>query len=750
MISTVVSQNSRIKHSSIYIHNEEGVPLQIDFDDSIFKDTSIQANVSSPNGETVADKVLVNSKNKRFLFQNMVIDHKNSQFYRLHLPSDTDQLNVMIGEIITWVASVTHLPRGRKTLDDFNLKLQTCSRTKPRGQDFFEYALEYLGDLIADSVEVEENSILAYCIAIIQWHVDKMNLYHKLRRDSASIQTASIQEIKRIALCNVSESDFVKNPYQIRDIKHDGRITFKTLDAYARVYEVDINTRCLHFTDHLLTSLVEEEGHVCIPKNLLVNTCAIRAVQAGHQYVTKSIVAKTIENNQDVFKSVEVDDKCFLYPHRYYHYEQGIADQVAEFLKNSEKIVGETEVAAHIDEYEKAYNIKLHHKQSTAIKEFFTKDNMFVVTGFPGTGKSSVTACVKYIAAKLRKSTLLCAPTGKAAVRLGAESKTIHRALECFMDKGGRMHFNRNRHKKLTDDIVIIDECSMVDTHIMYHLLQALNPAKTKLLILGDSQQLPSVGPGDILSQLISVKQVPHVRLTKIYRQDDGSKICKLSKYTAMGEQIPKSLVTNNSEVNWINLSDPHKMKQTVLDLYKSYNGNVQILIPNKKGDSGVKAINNSVHCLHFGAASKPDQITAGDKVVCVKNNYAYIKDSVEIDIDNSVFNGETGVVTKVHLPSYIVDFGTKTIPMAREDIDHAYALTVHKSQGSEYDVVILVLSENNTRLLTREVIYTAITRAKKKLYIVGSENSIYTALMTPATKRYSHLAHFIEERLKI
>lgn len=747
IMKTTVIKSSILKRSSLHIVDDHDESFEIDFDDTILKHAHSTNGppVNMPNYEQIQDVYQFNPNKVRFVFRKMKIHHYESHLHSITYPTSLEDNRLMIDDIVVWLSQ---LKLQKTMVQIMKQKLEAVLFIQANDVHFIDACIS---NLIQESSISLPEMVLLYCMLTVQWYVEKINIYHMLRRDTATLHT-TITELKRITLCPMTMDSFIENPYQVKSMKHEGKIKFKTLDSLALQYNTDVKIRCVHLIEYNLFNLAEEDGHTCYPMHSLINVVAEQCIRSGHKDINKQLVREVIKNNPSHFKCIDIDSETYVYLSKYYHNEHTIAKLVSGFVKQNTNLVCEEDVSNLISEYEYVHSIKLHTKQSRAVTDLLTKENIFVITGYPGTGKSSVTACINYIAKKKGLSTLLCAPTGKAAVRLGNESKTIHRALECYVDSSGEMHFRRNAQNKLQEHIVIVDECSMIDTHIMLKMLHAVNHTKTKLLILGDNKQLPSVGPGDILSQFIDSTQIPRVHLTKIFRQDSGSRICKLSKYAAMGEQIPKSLVSNNDDVVWINISDSLKVKKQVLELYKRHGGEAQVLIPNKKGEIGVGSINSTIHNHLF--SDSPDQLCYGDRVVCTKNCYAYHEKSGETDIDNSVFNGETGTVNAVKIKTsgninVTVDFGSKTIDqMSKDDLEFAYALTVHKSQGSEYDTVILVLSENSVRLLTREVLYTAITRAKKKLYIIGCENAIFTALMTPASKRHTNLAYFINQIL--
>lgn len=266
---------------------------------------------------------------------------------------------------------------------------------------------------------------------------------------------------------------------------------------------------------------------------------------------------------------------------------------------------------------------------------------------------------------------------------------------------------------------------------------------------MGDKQQLPSVSYGDVLRQLLMCETIPHTSLTHIYRQGEGSGICKLAKQVA-GGQITRSVLENKSDITWIKVQSNEKASETILEIYKRHEGNIQVLSPGKKGQ-GTRHINSIIHNIRF-PSDKMEEMMPGERVVCVKNVYVKDKDGI-VDVDKSVFNGSTGIVVdgknsepKVPNDSMLIQLdGTDRVSVVeKKNVELAYCLTVHKSQGSEYDTVLIYLDRYVERMFTNELIYTAITRAKTKLYIVSDEYCILKSVSTKSPHRYSNLGDMI------
>ncbi|MCH8204026.1 MAG: ATP-dependent RecD-like DNA helicase [Candidatus Hydrogenedentes bacterium] len=395
---------------------------------------------------------------------------------------------------------------------------------------------------------------------------------------------------------------------------------------------------------------------------------------------------------------------------------------------------------------EKTQEIQLSPEQSEAIR-MAAEARMMVITGGPGTGKTTLINSLLAILEKKGVSAVLAAPTGRAAKRMeaatGREAKTIHRLLEFSPKAGG---FARGEHDPLHADLVVIDECSMVDIHLMHSLLQAI-PNGARLFLVGDVDQLPSVGPGNVLMDIIASNVIPTVRLKTVFRQAAESGIIANAHLINRGE-APRF---NTEDFFFIDRPEPAKALETVLELVvnripKKFGldplRDVQVMSPMHRGETGVANLNDALQeALNpEGAAVPRKNFRLGDKVIQLRNNY-------ELD----VYNGDVGIVTLVEEEAneLHIQFDDRVVLYNFDDLDNlslAYAITVHKSQGSEYPAVILLLAAQHYLLLQRNVLYTAITRGKRLVIIVGDPKALNIALRnTDVTRRNTRLA----ERLR-
>ena len=458
-----------------------------------------------------------------------------------------------------------------------------------------------------------------------------------------------------------------------------------------------------------------------------------------------SFIDETIEimvTNEDL---IEEDNKIFL-PY-YYRAEKYIADKFYELL-NSYKEKEEID-DTQIHDIEQVLNIEYNEQQRQAIKTALTS-NIMVLTGGPGTGKTTVTKGIITALRLLNKVILLAAPTGKAADRMsdatGGEAKTIHRLLG-YNPTQGYLH---NEDFPLFGDVLILDESSMINVSLMYTLLKAV-PLDMKLILIGDVDQLPCIGAGNILSDLIKSGMIPIVKLEKIFRQAAQSKIITTAHAINHGE-IPEIKNTKDSDLFFLTNNDEDSIVETITELvknrlpakYKIIPTDIQVLTPMKKGTLGTKNLNdvlqkelnpNGANEIKYGDTIYREN----DKVMQIKNNY-----------DKGVFNGDSGFIKKIDKEHKMVTilFRKQIAEYEFSELDEimlAYAVTVHKSQGSEYPIVVMPITKAHYMMMKRNLVYTGITRAKSLCVMVGQKPTLYMAINTlDTTKRNTYLKEFL------
>jgi len=542
-----------------------------------------------------------------------------------------------------------------------------------------------------------------------------------------------------------------ENPYRLAHDIHG--IGFITADKIAQNIGIDPNSliRAKAGVIYVLNELTEE-GHVYYPERDLVRK-ANEILKVDQDVITKAISELSNEreifiediNNGDGLKAV------YLAP--FYIAETGIALRLRK-LKESSSNIRPINPEKAIEWVQQKLKIELAQKQKEAVI-LSASSKVLIITGGPGTGKTTIITAVLRIFQQLKLRIFLAAPTGRAAKRMyeatGCEAKTIHRLLEYSPQKGG---FKKDQDDPLEADLVIIDETSMVDTLLMYHLLKAI-PSHAHLILVGDVDQLPSVGPGNVLRDIIESGIFTVVRLTEIFRQAQESMIVVNAHKVNNGEfPILKEIDRKDTtDFYFIQEEDPEKILENVITLCADRISqrfgfhrvrDIQVLTPMHKGIIGVSNLNielqKSLNPNQQGIAHGSRMFRLGDKVMQTVNNY-----------DKEVFNGDIGWVSKIDQEDkeITIDFDSRPITYEYSDLDEvvlAYAISVHKSQGSEYPVVIMPVTTQHYLLLQRNLIYTGITRAKKLVVLIGTKKALAIAIKNNKPQlRYTYLS----ERLR-
>ncbi|MCM1545342.1 MAG: AAA family ATPase, partial [Ruminococcus sp.] len=448
-----------------------------------------------------------------------------------------------------------------------------------------------------------------------------------------------------------------------------------------------------------------------------------------------------------------------------YHTEKNIADRIKVMLKFPPP--KGRPVEADIDEIEKEKNIHFEAKQREAIM-IAVKKGLLVLTGGPGTGKTTTLNGILELYEKRKLKVLLAAPTGRAAKRMsevtGREAKTLHRLLEVVFGENDRQSFSRNMENPLEADAVIIDELSMVDIHLFWGLLDAL-PLGCRLIMVGDSDQLPPVGAGNVLHDIILSDLLPVVSLTEVFRQALESLIVTNAHKIVKGEY--PELTRADKDFFFMQRENVFHAATTIVDLYskrlpKAYGydavNDIQIICPSRKGEIGTVNLNRALQKLMNPPSPDKDEIEnsgrifrEGDKVMQIKNNYDIVWMRGR-QTSTGVFNGDIGVILTVNHNNRCMkiqfDDRTAIYPFENaKELEHAYAVTVHKSQGCEFEAVIMPVCSIVPQLSYRNLLYTAVTRAKSRIVLVGAKAQVYAMVDNDKkTKRYSALKHFLTD----
>ena len=556
--------------------------------------------------------------------------------------------------------------------------------------------------------------------------------------------------------------DIIKqNPYLLCDEIYG--IGFERADNFAKSLGVDPKSphRIKSCVVYALSSNAVGNGHVFIPKKRLAEHVSTM-IDCDTDEVFASIDLLTSEG-----KTVSVryfEQEC-IYLKDYYDAEKYVAQKLL-LLSKIRPSVYMDDARELVKMVEQEEGIEYESLQKKAIIEAVSSGVM-LLTGGPGSGKTTIIKAVIRIFDKIGIDVALAAPTGRAAKRMSEttqrEAKTIHRLLEMEFSADDKPRFRRNENNLLDEQVIIIDEASMVDTVLMASLLKAVRPG-ARFILIGDSDQLPSVGAGNVLCDLLASDIFPSVRLTEIYRQARESRIVTNAHAINDGE-LPV-LDDKRGDFFFISRPDESQIAKTVSDLCmnrlpKTYGkdimSEVQIITPSRKGVAGTEILNQMLRNVQNPPSKdkkekKVRDITfrEGDKVMQIRNNYSIPWTRAGED-GEGMFNGDIGVIQAIDNvdEKMYVDFDGKLTVYGYdelEDLEHAYAITIHKSQGSEYGVVIIPAYMYSPRLLTRNLLYTAVTRAQRMVIIVGRADIVQLMVENKRlTKRYTGLRYMLE-----
>lgn len=551
-----------------------------------------------------------------------------------------------------------------------------------------------------------------------------------------------------------------ENPYILVDMVRG--VDFKQIDKLALDLGMEYTNpeRIANGIKYGLT-IITMNGHTCVEKqNLMI--FMIELLNIPEDLIESELINLKAQNKIVVEKREDVE---WVYLYEYYKAEMNIAERLL-LLNNAKNIKHISKIDKELKILEEKADIILSEKQIEAIKEI-NDNNVCIITGGPGTGKTTIIKTVLDLYKNKEKKVALCAPTGRAAKRMeeatGSEAKTLHRLLEIgkIKDELGIEDIDQEI-APIDADVIIVDEMSMVDIFLMNYLVKAIYLG-TKLVLVGDIDQLPSVGPGSVLKSIINSKKFATVYLDKIFRQAAKSKIILNAHHVNKGE----GFITKNSDYGelkedffFINEYNQEKILENILSLSKErlkkygdydFFKNIQVITPSKKGLIGTRELNKY---LQQELNPKDDRkkekafgnviFRQGDRIMQIKNNYDiyWEKHNEQFEYGSGVFNGEFGTILDINEEEKQIQVlydDNKNVWYPYQDIEqieHAYAITVHKSQGSEFDVVIIPITASAPMLLTRNLLYTAITRAKKLLIVISSSNIINKMIQNYDSKK--------------
>lgn len=560
---------------------------------------------------------------------------------------------------------------------------------------------------------------------------------------------------------NESLDKMKENPFQMAD--DIWGIGFKTADGIAQKlgFAKEAYVRLRSGIMYTLSNLADE-GHVfAYQKQLIAKAAELLEAEESSIVMTldqmimdKDLICETVDYNTD-----QAEMKAIYLP-AFYYAEAGVAgklkrlaqapaaDRLWHALMDARQKTGNESLSIDVSKIQEKVHMEYDEIQADAIRKAAVSKVM-VLTGGPGTGKTTTTQGIIAAYRSFGLKILLAAPTGRAAKRMteatGLEAKTIHRLLECKPPEG----YQKNEDNPLEGDVLIIDECSMIDMILMNALLKAI-PEGMRLILVGDIDQLPSVGAGNVLRDIIDSGVFPVVRLTRIFRQAQSSRII-MNAHAINEGKFPDISNGKNTDFFYIEKEDPEEAVQEIVRLvknnlpryYKTPWNHIQVLTPMQKGIVGAANLNlalqEALNPQGDGLRRGGYLFRAGDKVMQIRNNY-----------EKEIFNGDIGTVESVDLQERMlkVNFDQHIIEYEASELDelvHAYATTIHKAQGSEYPIVVMPVLMNHYVMLQRNLIYTGITRAKKVLVIVGTRKALsYAVRNVTVTKRNT----FLKERL--
>ena len=560
-----------------------------------------------------------------------------------------------------------------------------------------------------------------------------------------------------------------ENPYQIAD-RIPG-VGFKTADEIARRIGIhtDSDYRIRSGLFYVLLQATAD-GHIYLPEaELLYRTKELLEIEIGD--ISKYLMDLSMERKVIV---KEKEDGRRIYPAQYYYMELTTAKMLHDLNVNYE--IADVVIEKRLSQIEKNANLELDDMQRQAVIAA-VRHGVLVLTGGPGTGKTTTINAMIHFFESEGMDIYLAAPTGRAAKRMteatGYEARTIHRMLELgYVPEGddNRMHYGKNEENPLEADVIIVDEMSMVDLPLMNVLLRAV-VVGTKLILVGDKDQLPSVGPGSVLKDLIESHCFPVITLNKIFRQAEESDIVVNAHKINRGEEV--ILDNKSNDFFFLKRNDANTIISVVLTLIQkklpkyvdAQPFDIQVLTPMRKGMLGVERLNSILQQYLNPADPKKAEkeygdkvFRVGDKVMQIKNNYQLeweITTKYGLVVDNGVgvFNGDIGRITEINTYTETLEVEFEEKKKVRypfellEELELAYAVTIHKSQGSEYPAVVIPLLQGPRQLYHRNLIYTAVTRARKCVTLVGSDATFQEMICNVNEQnRYTSLAEQLLE----
>lgn len=604
-----------------------------------------------------------------------------------------------------------------------------------------------IGKLRAESIaeNFKDNSAMRAAILFLQKH---------------SVPLALAMKIYRFYGEN-TESAVSENPYRlVRDIDGVGFVTADNL-ADNLGYDKNSDFRISAGIIYALRDGGGRNGHTALPEDMLLRESAALLRNDDTERIAAQLPRLILEGQLFSVRVEREDGEAvpFYSLATEYNSEKSIAAKLVRLIRERPSAADCSDSASEIASYEKTHGIILDEKQKAAVSTAMAS-GVSVITGGPGTGKTTIIKCLMELADARGMECALCAPTGRAAKRLaettGRNAQTIHRLIGMDISSGKPV-YRMNESNPLSADIIVVDEISMADVYIFNALLKAVKPS-AKVVLVGDKDQLPSVSPGNVLADIIASDLTPVTYLTEIYRQDADSLIV-VNAHRINEGKMP-TIRNSSKDFFYINKQAPESIVSDVVSLvterlpkyFHITPADIQVLAPMKKGPTGVEVLNRELQAS-LNPTGKETVIGGvtfrdGDKVMHTVNNYD-LEWRRGTEEGTGVFNGDVGTIKDIVRGELIVEFDDGRIVeydrASQEDLMLAYAVSVHKSQGSEFPAVILALGGGSGMLFNRNLLYTAVTRAKNVVVIVGPESALRKAVANNYTvKRYTLLKELI------
>jgi len=629
------------------------------------------------------------------------------------------------------VSSYEHIkPEGKDAVVDF----LSSSLVKGCGEKTAEQIVELLGDKALEKIKEDKS-----CLLLIPKMTEK-------KADSIYNSIIKYQNSDEVIIYLTKLGFTMKNAMNLLNVYGMSIKSVLEENVYSLINEIEFKT-----LDKVYFNLKNETDENRI-EACIIESLKELSFETGDTYSYKEEIRTRLANFDIVLTEEEfdeyidrlknrreikiLDDRYFLYG--YYKMENNIAESLHEINDNKPKKISKLD--ERIEAFSQANGVVYNGDQKRAIKMALS-ENITIITGGPGTGKTTIVKAIAglYIdthefSEKIALEELaLLAPTGRAAKRLsdltGLPSMTIHRYLKWDKNTG---KFEYNEYNKRMEKLIIIDETSMIDTELFDALLKGINHS-SRLVIVGDDNQLPSVGPGLILTDLITSELFNHVPLKEIYRHSSGSSIPYLC-LNIKNHDLEEESISKKEDFSFLNV-DVHMVKDTIKEICKVSIkkgidvNNIQILAPMYKGENGIDNLNVILQGLFNPACKEKSEIRIGETLFRVGDKVLQLVN----DPDNNIYNGDIGYVIETNAGSkdklLVVNFYGNAVFYKREDLinlKHAYAITIHKSQGSEFDHVIMPITMNYGRMLYNKLLYTGISRAKKSLTLLGSPQAFY------------------------